>query len=313
MNRPKISVLCPVYNNVEFLPKCFDSIINQTLGDIEILLGEDGSPDRRAAIICDKYAEKDNRIIVDHHENMGGGKTLNRLLDMATGDYIAEIDCDDEYESDALETLWNESKGGAIDFVKASYNAWLDGKEYPVPLWDDSLTQTIFNPLELDVYTQHMFLGASPSLWCGIYRRQFMIDNDIRWLETPAALYQDTSMTLKLKVLANSVRVFNKTVYRYNMDNPNNSTKQAGNIFALANEYDEVERMLKRKGINIWESFGRIRFMGCMWLLDRIKTEDKDIALSKIAEDMRKETIFRPFYEQDDLNVLRWLGVIDGT
>ena len=102
--QPLISVIVPVYNVEEYLPRCLDSIINQTYKNLEILLIDDGATDNSGKI-CDEYALKDNRIRVFHKENGGVSSARNLGLDNATGEYISFIDSDDYVELEYFELL----------------------------------------------------------------------------------------------------------------------------------------------------------------------------------------------------------------
>ena len=97
---PKISIIVPVYKVEPYLRKCIDSILNQTFKDFELILVDDGSPDN-CGKICDEYAEKDERIIVIHNENMGVSSARNCGIDKARGKYIAWCEGDD-YWTDPL-------------------------------------------------------------------------------------------------------------------------------------------------------------------------------------------------------------------
>lgn len=99
-----ISVIVPIYKVEEYLPQCIDSIINQTYKNLEIILVDDGSPDR-CPQICDEYAAKDSRIKVIHQKNGGLSAARNAGLDIATGEYIAFVDSDDWLEIDMYRTL----------------------------------------------------------------------------------------------------------------------------------------------------------------------------------------------------------------
>lgn len=99
-----LSVIVPVYNVEAYLPKCIESILTQTYGDLELLLVDDGSPDNSGAI-CDDYAKKDSRITVIHKENGGQGSARNHALDIAKGEYIAFVDSDDFIEPNMYETM----------------------------------------------------------------------------------------------------------------------------------------------------------------------------------------------------------------
>ena len=101
---PVISVIVPIYGVEPYLKKCLDSIINQTYKNLEIILIDDGSPDR-CGEICDEYAAKDSRIIVIHQENEGLSEARNAGLNIATGEYLLFVDSDDWIEYEACETV----------------------------------------------------------------------------------------------------------------------------------------------------------------------------------------------------------------
>ena len=100
----KISVVVPVYNVEKYLRKCIDSIINQTYKNLEIILVDDGSPDK-CGEICDEYAKKDDRIKVIHKKNAGVSSARNDGIDNATGEYIIFVDSDDWLEDNAIEIM----------------------------------------------------------------------------------------------------------------------------------------------------------------------------------------------------------------
>lgn len=103
---PLISIIVPVYNVEQYLESCINSIINQTYKNLEIILVDDGSKDNCAAI-CDKYEEKDDRIIVIHQKNKGLSGARNAGLDIAKGKYIGFVDSDDSIEPNMFEVLLN--------------------------------------------------------------------------------------------------------------------------------------------------------------------------------------------------------------
>lgn len=298
----KISILCCVYNNAQWLRACLDSLINQTEKNIEILIGDDGSTDPEAIAIIDEYVAKDDRIILDRHENIGCGQTLNRLLLKATGVYIAEIDSDDAYELNAMETLWKLSENGKVDLVKGTYTALVEDREFTVHLWDGLITRESFRPTTLQKDKYLAYLKTTPSQWCAIYRRQWLLEQNIHWLPTPGALYQDTSFSLKAKIFANNVRLTNEPVYRYNLKNEASSVRKAGNFYALTVEYKSVEQMLKARHMSIWEEYARVKFGSYAWMLGKV--DDVCDALEQMRHDMAGDIIFRDYYIAEELQLL---------
>jgi glycosyltransferase involved in cell wall biosynthesis len=112
----KVSVVIPVYNVEDFLEECLDSVVNQTLRDIEIICVNDGSPDDSLRIL-EEYARRDNRITVINQDNAGHAVASNRGIDLAKGEYLYLMDSDDMLKTTALEELYIYAKDKSADFV----------------------------------------------------------------------------------------------------------------------------------------------------------------------------------------------------
>lgn len=114
--KPKVSIIVPCYGVEKYLNRCVDTLVNQTMQDIEIILVDDGSPDK-VPEMCDEWAKKDCRIKVVHKENAGLGYARNSGLDCANGEYAAFVDSDDYIELDTYEILYNVAKNKKADVV----------------------------------------------------------------------------------------------------------------------------------------------------------------------------------------------------
>ena len=114
VTQPKVSIVVPVYNTEKYLRRCMDSITNQTLKDIEIIIIDDGSKENCAAL-CDEISKTDSRIKVVHKENGGLGFARNSGIEAATGEYIGFVDSDDYIERSMYETLYNAAKKNNAD------------------------------------------------------------------------------------------------------------------------------------------------------------------------------------------------------
>ncbi|MDE7312841.1 MAG: glycosyltransferase [Eubacterium sp.] len=121
-----ISVIVPVFNTERELPRCLQSIVEQTYEDLEILCIDDGSTDR-SGIIADEFAKKDNRLKVIHKENGGESSARNIGLKMASGEYIAFCDCDDWLDKDMYEILVRMLESEKVDLVAGSWYQENDG------------------------------------------------------------------------------------------------------------------------------------------------------------------------------------------
>lgn len=117
---PKVSIIVPIYNVEKYLDRCINSLINQTLTDIEIIMVDDESPDN-CPIMCDNWAKKDSRIKVIHKKNGGLGYARNSGIELAQGEYVGFIDSDDYVDPQMFETLYNKCKKLDLDICYAKY------------------------------------------------------------------------------------------------------------------------------------------------------------------------------------------------
>ena len=123
INTPKISIIVPIYNVEAYLDRCMQSLIMQTLREIEIIMVDDESPDN-CPTICDNYAKQDSRIKVIHKKNGGLGFARNSGLEIATGKYIAFLDSDDFVDISMYETLYNTATQYNLDTVFCGFNQY---------------------------------------------------------------------------------------------------------------------------------------------------------------------------------------------
>lgn len=124
---PRISIIVPVYKVESYLNKCIDSILNQTFEDFELILVNDGSPDK-CGEICEDYAKKDSRIRVFHKENGGQATARNFGIDVARGEYIGFVDSDDYIEPEMYEVLYNMCINDNCDMVNCSSKIYFNNK-----------------------------------------------------------------------------------------------------------------------------------------------------------------------------------------
>ena len=127
MTNPLITIVVPIYKVEKYLGRCIDSLIAQTYPNIEIILADDGSPDRCGAI-CDEYAQKDSRIKVIHQENKGVAAARNAALDIAQGEYIMFVDSDDYVEPTFCEIPLKTAQQQNADMVIFGYRRFINGK-----------------------------------------------------------------------------------------------------------------------------------------------------------------------------------------
>ena len=206
---PKVSVVVPIYGVEKYLRQCVDSILAQTLKDIEIILVDDGSPDGCPAII-DEYATKDSRIIAVHQENRGVSTSRNNAMKMATGEFIAFIDPDDIYASQtALEKLYNTATSIGCDIAGGKVKLFNDGddpceKSWSIPLF------TNFPHYGVVKYEDFQSLN---NFWCYIYRREFIEQESL--LFPPLVQFEDPIFFVRAMIAARRFVAVDEVVYFY--------------------------------------------------------------------------------------------------
>jgi len=284
---PKVSVLVPVYNVEKYLPVCLDSLVKQTLEDIEIICINDGSTDSSHEILKE-YASRDNRIKVINKENSGYGHSMNMGLDAAEGDYIGILESDDFAEINMFEDLYNFALTSGADFVKSDwYNYYSKNNENCKAGWvcDFDFHNTI------KACDNKNLLKVQASIWSCLYKKEFLRKNNNRFLETPGASYQDTSFNLKSMMMAEKIKLTPGAYVHYRQDNLNASCKSKGKIFCICDEYEEVQRYMDSHP-QLVEPFTEyiyaLRFGAYMWNLQRIDKSFVRDFISRFRRDFQK-------------------------
>ena len=228
----KISIIIPVYNVEKYLHQCIDSVINQTLKDIEIICVNDGSTDNSLNIL-NEYAKNDTRIRIINKKNSGYGDSMNKGIDVATGEYIGFVESDDFASLNMFEELYNLAKEFDAEVVRSNWYRYKEdsSNKESTNLYIDIPKNCIINPIEYkDLYIVHTLIASA------IYSRKYLNEFNIRFLPTPGASYQDTSFEAKTIMTANRIIVTNESFYNYRIDNPNSSVKQTGKVFCICDE-----------------------------------------------------------------------------
>lgn len=215
VKRPKISVLVPAYNVEPYLRQCLDSVLNQTLDFFEVICIDDGSKDQTLKILRE-YEEKNKNVIVYNQGNIGVGKTRNKAIDYAKGEFIIFIDPDDWYpENDILETLYNAAKEHDVKICGGSFSDYtVDGRV----LTDYKGTLTGYTFLEDKVmnYSEYQFDFGFHRF---IYDREMIKQNKIYFPEY--VRFQDPPFFIKAMICAEKFYAMKKVVYRYRRPSAN--------------------------------------------------------------------------------------------
>lgn len=243
---PKVSILVPIYNVEKYLRECLESLIAQTLEDIEIICINDGSTDSSPEIIKE-FQAKDKRIKVINKENSGYGASMNKGVEAATGEYIGIVESDDFADKTMFENLYNQAKANDLDILKSDFiQYWGDTKQrIKAGNIDKDHTDKVFTS---DEYKE--VLNIVPSIWSAIYKRDFIETNKIRFSETAGASYQDTGWYFKTMLCAKRIMLTTKAYLYYRQDNPNSSVKSTAKAYAVCKEFESIVDFMKSTGRN---------------------------------------------------------------
>ena len=210
----KVSVIVPVYNREKYLRQCVDSIVAQTLKEIEIILVDDGSTDGSPAI-CDEYAAKDSRVKVIHKQNAGMGAAYNTGMKLAKGEYIGFVETDDWIEPEMYEELYSKALEYQVDVVKSLYTNVNGGEKNLINPYGNG----IFNRrLENLSTTAPKITSGHFAVWSGIYRRGFIEGYEIQYSERLGASAQDFDFYWRVITQAQSFYLVSKSYYNYRVD-----------------------------------------------------------------------------------------------
>lgn len=213
----------PSYNEISYIEKCIESVINQTLQDIEIIC-VDGESNDGTLEILKEYAKSDSRIQVLTSDKKSYGHQVNLGISKAKGDYISIIETDDFIENNMLERLYDLSKEGAIDIIKSSFYHYDDSDEENPKISMDNAKHMLPTNKIFTLKEEPYFVFGHPSVWAGIYRREFLMDNNIKMVEEKGGGWVDNPFFHETAILANSIIYIHEAFYYYRESNPDSSS-----------------------------------------------------------------------------------------
>lgn len=225
-----VSVIVPVYGTEPYLERCVESIRNQTYDKLEIILVDDGSPDR-CGEICDEFQKADSRIKVLHKENSGQGLARNAGLDLATGDYVVFIDSDDWISHTHIETLWQAAQENQADVVIGAYTSVSGDCERQCPV---RVEETVYRGAEVtgrlllpligpDVHVQSDVQVESSSSM-SLYSMAVIREHGLRFISEKLCIAEDMFFNIAFLRHASCAVVTNEFGYYY-FDNQDSTSR----------------------------------------------------------------------------------------
>lgn len=215
MNSPKVSIIIPIFNPGKYFIKCLDSVVNQTLTDIEIICIDDGSTDDSMDILG-KYSNNDSRFKIFHQENFGAGPARNKGIDDATGEYIIFLDSDDWIEKDMCEKLYYHAKNLDVDLVLFDVIWYLkDNKKELYQYFNNNEFNQDYTSFVFDrKFIYDKIVDASLGvIWSKFYKTSFLKNNNIKF--STYKIYNDVVFHFKTILVANKIAYYPHVFYHY--------------------------------------------------------------------------------------------------
>ncbi len=290
MGNIKVSVILPSLNVREYIRECVESVINQTLKEIEILCVDAGSTDGTLEILRE-YEALDSRIKVIDSDKKSYGYQMNLGVDMAEGEYIGIVETDDYVLPDMYEELYKVAIANDLDFVKSDFFRFT-GKGNNLSIAYNKLTNDVsaYNRV-FDVKHNQIAFRFLMNTWSGIYKRDFLSRYKIRHNETPGASYQDNGFWFQTLMFSEKVWFLDKAFYMNRRDNAGSSVFSKGKVYCICDEYDYIYRILETDK-SLMEDYGFVFSVACFYAykgnLDRIADEYKEDFLVRFSEDLNK-------------------------
>lgn len=215
----KVSIIIPIYNVEKYLDRCMKSLLGQTLQDIELIMVDDGSPDK-CPQICDEYVQKNPKIKVVHKQNAGLGYARNSGLEVATGEFVAFVDSDDYVDTSMFEILYNEALKTQADAVFCAYQIHDKNRDGEILFSKKKL----LHGKEIINYIADMI--ASPncikeerlecmSAWNGIYKKNIIDEGKIRFMSEREIVSEDIVFNVDFLKGCNCIALVPQPLYYY--------------------------------------------------------------------------------------------------
>ncbi|WP_019265772.1 glycosyltransferase [Methanobrevibacter smithii] len=229
----KVSVIIPVYNVEDYLKECLDSVLSQTLKDIEVICVDDCSTDDSLKIL-QEYANNDDRIkIIKNEKNSGQGFSRNEGIKKATGEYIGFVDSDDFIDLNLFEISFKKAKKLDLDvllFKTFAFDNELKeltdfNKNYLSLNCLDNIDKLVFSHYD----TKEVTCNISVAPWCKLYKNDFLVENNIRFPED--IIFEDEVFFYRVYLNAKRVSILDNYLYYYRVNRRNSTMVRKDNKF----------------------------------------------------------------------------------
>lgn len=296
MKMVKVSIIVPMYNTARYLRECLDTLVRQSLKEIEIVLVNDGSTDETLSI-AKEYQKKDRRFKIIDKKNTGYGDSVNKGIMAATGKYIGIVEPDDFCDEKMFEKLFRLAEENKVDMARGGYYHYSaqDLREIKPSYMKNR--DIIVEPLE-----NYEVFYEVPAIWSAIYKKSFLDKHGIRLLTTPGASYQDAGFHFKTLACVEKLAYIDDPLYYYRIDNPNSSVKDYKKAMAIVKEFTSIEDFVRKQehGELLMDYCQVTKFGRYHWNLLRLKKKDAKrfarVMKKDFQEQMRRGFLKRQFF-----------------
>lgn len=224
LDKPKVSIIMPTLNVKDYIVECMDSVVNQTLEDIEIIIVDAGSTDGTLDILKE-YADKNPKITLLHSDEKSYGHQMNMGMAEAKGEYIGIVETDDYIALEMFEELYKLSNNGEYDLIKSSF-IYVNEDTGEIYKDRNRFKQKIPDDKPFNLKDCGYVLTGHPSIWSAIYKRDFLSINDIKFMEAPGGGWVDNPFFHETLCLAKTIRYTDEGYYYYRESNPDSSSNK---------------------------------------------------------------------------------------
>ncbi len=264
------SVIVPVYKVEKYLPNSIESVLNQTFSDFELILVDDGSPDK-CPEICDRYKEKDNRIKVVHKQNGGLASARRAGIKVAEGEYVFNLDSDDLIETDTLECAYKIINDTNCEIVSFSYRWVKDGKT--VNVTNDGIDEGLYNRDDIEKHIYPRLLMDKNMNHISYYlsgkavKRDLLTPHQLN-VNEKVSLGEDLCCVIPCYLNAESVYISKKTAYLYTVRYDSISKAfNAKQIYLIEDVINEISKNDMKKVVDFEEQLCRYSCFMCFAIL----------------------------------------------
>lgn len=237
---PKISVIIPVYNAENYIVECLDSLVNQTLTDLEIICVNDGSRDNSLKILR-QYELKDSRIMVIDQKNQGACVARNTGINIETGEYIAFVDADDYLNLNTYELAYSEAVNKDLDILCFGW------KSFPMQSgWDKAKSSPKQKYFENDSINAWFYCGtgANVNIWNKLYKRSFLVESGV-YFKRNLKCAQDYCFNMLLFPKAKKIEFISDRLYNYRRGAIGSISSQNKDALRMKSHIEVMKEVLK--------------------------------------------------------------------